>query len=231
GTLNSAANALVDSSIALAPLPLGTFNHFAKDLGVPLLLEQALDALAAGRIRSIDVGEINGRVFLNNASLGIYPYAVRRRELARQQLGLRKLPAMGYALLGALWRLPMMNVLLRADDGHQELFKTPFVFIGNNQYRIAALAAVQRETLDRGRLSLFYTRRIGRLQLMRIAASTLLGGARPAPELEMRLTEAVELRFRRRTIKLAMDGEVVRLATPLTVRSRRGALKVVVPVA
>src|SRR4051794_37510526 len=89
GTINAVASALVGTEARLGVLPLGTLNHFAKDLGIPLALEEAVRTVFTGRPQAVDVGEVNGRLFLNNSSLGIYPRIVRLREAHRRQ-GVRK---------------------------------------------------------------------------------------------------------------------------------------------
>ncbi|MEO7009675.1 MAG: diacylglycerol kinase family protein, partial [Caldimonas sp.] len=94
GTISSVGAALVDSAIALGVLPLGTLNHFARDAGVSLDLERAVDAIVNGRPTPVDVGEVNGRIFLNNSSLGLYPDIVRDRERQQKRLGRGKWPAL-----------------------------------------------------------------------------------------------------------------------------------------
>jgi len=228
GTINGAANALVGTDVALGVLPLGTFNHFARDLGMPLPLEEAIRALAKGTVQSIDVGEVNGRVFVNNASIGIYTYAVRRRDIYRQQLGLGKLAAMGYALLGALWRLPVMRIWLQIN-GRREFMKTPFIFVGNNRYEAEPFAFLRRQSLSEGLLSVFYTRKMRRWTLFKIVFQTLLGRMQKAPELEKFWTEEVRIEINRKRLKLVMDGEVVPVQPPLMFHIRRRVLRVVTP--
>lgn len=228
GTVNTAANVLIGSSTTLGVLPLGTFNHFARDLGMPIRLEKAVPALAAGMPEEIDVCEIDGRVFVNNASIGVYPYVVRQRERVRQQLGLSKLPAMGYALLGAFWRLPhlRLGVIL---DGEHRIVRAPFVFVGNNRYAVEPLAVVRRRSLSEGVLSVFYPRHIGRMALLRMVFKALLGRMQDMPELKQRWVREVTLGTRRRRVKVAMDGEVVTLYTPLRFRIRPRSLRVLRP--
>lgn len=228
GTLNMAAALLADTPVKLGILPLGTFNHFARDLRIPLELKAAVRVLRQGVLRVVDVGEVNGRVFLNNASVGMYPYAVRRRNFYQQHLGLPKLPAMGYALLGVFWRLPMLKVWLQTE-GKQEFIKTPFIFLGNNLYGVNPITGIYRQTLNEGRLSIFYTRRESRLTLIKIAIKTLLGRIRETPELEMLVTEAVTIKTHNKQLRLAMDGEITMLEPPLQFRIRPQALRVIVP--
>jgi diacylglycerol kinase family enzyme len=132
GTISAVAGALVDTGIALGVLPLGTLNHFAKDLGIPLELEAAVRVLAEGRTARIDVGEVNGRIFVNNSSLGLYPEIVRLRERQQKRFGRAKWVAFARAAVATLRRYPFLGVSLTID-GAKALRRTPFVFIGNNE--------------------------------------------------------------------------------------------------
>ena len=160
GTLNAAATLLVGSEIALGVLPSGTFNHFAKDLHVPLDLEKAVTAIADGHVAQVDVGAVNDRFFLNNASLGIYPKLVQTRDLQQQWLGRGKWPAFAWATLAVLRRYPFVEVLLDID-GKSLARRTPFVFVGNNRYEMEGFRIGERARLDSGELSLYVANRTG----------------------------------------------------------------------
>lgn len=125
GTLSSVAAGLVNTGIALGALPLGTLNHFAKDLGIPLEPEAALDAVSTGAPLAVDVGEVNGRYFVNNSSLGLYPSIVHRREQQQIRLGRGKWPAFVWATLASLRRYPLLDTHLTADE-RENAFRTPF---------------------------------------------------------------------------------------------------------
>ena len=138
GTVSTVAAALVDTDICLGVLPLGTLNHFAKDLGLPLDLEAAVRCIATGVTSRVDVGEVNGRVFVNNSSLGLYPDIVRDREQQQKRFGRGKWHALLRASIAALRRYPFLQVSL-AVEGRERAYRTPFVFIGNNAYRMEGL--------------------------------------------------------------------------------------------
>ena len=131
GTMNTVASHLVGTDKFLGVLPLGTLNHLAKDLGIPLDLEGAVQTVISGRATNVDVAEVDGRIFLNNSSLGLYPTIVRERE-KKQRLGSGKWPAFVWAAVSALRRYPFLHVRLVADGERFEL-RTPFVFVGNNE--------------------------------------------------------------------------------------------------
>jgi len=138
GTVNAVVSALVDTDKRLGVLPLGTLNHFAKEIGIPMPLAEAVQTLARGEERWIDVGEVNGNIFVNNSSLGLYPHIVRHRDQQRQQLRRGKWPAFGWAVLSALHVCPTLRLRLRAN-GRDFIARTPFLFVSNNAYSMQAL--------------------------------------------------------------------------------------------
>ena len=148
GTINSVAAAVIDNNKTLGILPFGTMNHLAKDLHIPLDLEGAVNTILEGHVIHIDVGEVNGRIFVNNSSLGLYPNIVRERQ-KQQRLGWGKWPAFVWAALSVLRRYPFLSVRLSVD-GKELLSRTPFVFIGNNEYEMESLNIGSRSCLDAG---------------------------------------------------------------------------------
>ncbi|HEX8557199.1 MAG TPA: diacylglycerol kinase family protein [Pyrinomonadaceae bacterium] len=229
GTVGSVAAALAGTGTPLGVLPLGTLNHFAKDLGIPLALEEAARNVCEGRAVSVDVGEVNGQVFVNNSSLGLYPRIVRRREKLQEREGSGKWSAFARASLAVLRRYPFLHVRLDAD-GRRIVRKTPFVFVGNNEYRMESLQLGGRARVDAGRLSLYVAHRTGRLGLLRLAFSALAGRLEQAADFDALSAEEIWVETRRpRRLHVATDGEVSVMTTPLRYRVRPGALKVIVP--
>ena len=228
GTVSTVAAALVGSEIALGVLPLGTLNHFAKDLGIPLDLADAVAVLARGRIGRVDVGEVNGRIFVNNSSLGLYPDIVRDRERQQKRLGRGKWPALLWASLAALRRYSFLTVSLQVD-GKEALRRTPFVFIGNNEYRMEGFAIGERAGLTDGRLSLYVAQRPGRWRLVLLALRALFGRLRQARDFDAMLATEIVIRNRRPQLRVATDGEVTAMAPPLNYRVRAASLLVMLP--
>jgi YegS/Rv2252/BmrU family lipid kinase len=230
GTISAVAAALLDSDKTLGVLPLGTLNHFAQDLKIPLDLVAAVRTVIAGHTTRVDVGEVNGRTFVNNSSLGLYPTIVRER-LKQQRLGYRKWPAFVWAALTVLRRYPFVDVRLRVDEKDFSS-RTPFVFVGNNQYVMEGLKIGARERLDAGVLSLHITPRFSRLRLVRLALRALIGRLRNDKDFVAMLTETATIETRRKhhkRMRVALDGEVGVLESPLHYRIRRAALSVIVP--
>jgi diacylglycerol kinase family enzyme len=226
GTVNALASAVAGTGIPLGILPIGTLNHFAKDLGIPLDLEQAVRVITQGARREVDVGEVNGAVFVNNSSIGVYPRIVALRS-RRQAEGLGKWVAALWASLTVLRRRPFMGVRIRTAE-ETLLRRTPFVFVGNNEYRMAGIRAASRETLTGGRLAVYVMHAERRRSLLLLGWRVLLRGVDRVPELELFLVEEAVIETRRR-VGVALDGEVRAMAPPLTYRIRPLALTVLAP--
>jgi diacylglycerol kinase family enzyme len=228
GTINAVASALIGTDKALGVLPFGTLNHFAKDLRIPLDAEGAARTIVSGRAASVDVGEVNGRYFLNNSSLGFYPTLVRERERVQERTGVGKWAAFARALVAVLRRYPFVSVRLDAD-GRQMRRRTPFVFVGNNRYEFDALGAGRRSRLDAGELCLHATRDVGRIGLFRLALRALLGRLTEDRDFDSLSAREVWVETRRARLRVATDGEVTVMRTPLRYRIVPGALRVMVP--
>ncbi|HVR69646.1 MAG TPA: diacylglycerol kinase family protein [Vicinamibacteria bacterium] len=225
GTLSSAAGVLAGGPTPLGILPLGTKNHFARDLGLPLDVEAAAGVIAAGRVRRVDVGEVNGRVFLNNCSLGVYPDLVRDRETQKTREDRGRGPAMLRASWNALRRFRVRTVTLRAD-GRVWRVTTPLVFVGNNRYETRLPALGRRNALEDGQLWLYVARDVSRLGIVRLGARMLLGRLERARDFEALSATELELRTRRSHLRLAVDGEVLPMVSPVRWRVRPEALAV-----
>jgi diacylglycerol kinase family enzyme len=228
GTVNAVANELMGSSITLGVLPLGTLNHFAKDLHIPQDLEGAARNLVSGRAISVDVGEVNGRIFLNNSSLGIYPRIVRHCEEQKKK-GRKKWVALAQASVSVLRHYSLLRVRLLLD-GKELLRKTPLVFIGNNRYEMEGLNIGERRRLDADELFLFVAKRAGRVDLMRLAFRALFGRLHEASDFDALITKQFSIETRRPRTSVSTDGEVNQMNTPLNYRTHPGALRVIVPV-
>ena len=228
GTISSVASVLAGTDVALGVLPMGTLNHFARDLGIPAVLDDAVRNLATGHATQIDVGEVNGRIFINNSSLGLYPQLVHHREQQQQRLGRSKWHAFFRAALLVLRRYPLMSVNVRVE-GADLMRRTPLVFIGNNSYQMEGLTIGKRESIDAGILSLYLPHRAGRMGLIRIALRALFGRLRAVNDFDSFRATEFGIETRRKRVRVAADGEVVAMDTPLNYRIRPGALRVIVP--
>jgi diacylglycerol kinase family enzyme len=227
GTVSGVANALVSTDVPMGVLPVGTLNHFARDVGIPTDLTEATRTIAAGRTVAVDVGEVNGRVFVNNSSLGLYPVLVKHREM-QQRMGFGKWPAFAWAAVAAFRRFPFLTLRLEVD-GHELCRRTPLVFIGNNLYEFEGLHIGTRTSLQEGRLCLYVTHHTGRWGLLRLSLMGFLGRLHRGRTFDLLCTQELSVETRRKRISVALDGEVVSMEPPLDYRTRPAALRVIVP--
>ena len=228
GTLNAVASQLVGTSTVFGVLPLGTLNHFAQDAGIPLDIAAALEVIRRGAVDSVDVGEISGLHFLNNASLGLYVRVVRHRDRQQSALGRGKWPAFAWALWNSLRRFPFMTLQM-SIDGHDTRCRTPFLFIGNNRYEMNGLRIGRRSSLQSGTLSIYLAQRAGRRRLFVLALHALLGRLGSSNDFHVYDGQRLQIFSDHAALGVAMDGEVTRLRTPLECRIHARALKVYLP--
>ncbi|MEY2439913.1 MAG: hypothetical protein QOI34_1298, partial [Verrucomicrobiota bacterium] len=174
------------------------------------------------------VGEVNGRVFINNSSLGIYPHIVHRRVVEQIRLKVGKWSAFIWATMHAFHRFPFLDLRLEIE-GKELMRKTAFLFVGNNEYEVTGFRIGARSRLNTGKLSLYLTHRVGRWGLIRVALRALLGRLDQEKDFESYTVTEAFLEARRRLILVAADGEVKWMESPLHYRARPGALRVIVP--
>jgi len=229
GTAASAAQLLAGSDTELGLLPLGTLNHLARDLGIPTQLEQAADVAANGHPTRIDVGEVNGQVFVNNASIGLYPLMVRKRDALRRARGWPKWLSTLPAAWAALERLPHHRLRLDWGKGERAIV-TPLLFIGNNLYSLDSGDVGKREQLSDGKLAVYAVARRRRAALIWFALRALAGRAERDLDFEtLGECETLTVRSSGGSIEIALDGELRRMDSPLEFRIRAGALTVMTP--
>jgi len=228
GTIATVARIFAGSGAPIGILPLGTFNHFAKDLGIPLQIEKAVDVIAGNCVRSVDVGDVNGEIFVNNSSIGIYPYLVLDRERLREQYGFGKWTAMALATWRTLRHFPLRRLHIRTGE-LAEPYRSPCVFIGNNEYCLTGRVAGKRERLDAGELCVYIAKRQSRLALFWLACRSLAGFIDQAEDLRAVKMQKVTITSPTSRLLVALDGEVAMLRPPLHYRARPNALRVFAP--
>jgi len=227
GTISAVASIVAGTNVRLGVLALGTLNHFAKDLGIPADLHLAVATIVHGRPQSIDAAEVNGRVFVNNSSIGLYPAVVLKRE-GHQKLGKGKWSAFVISMLTVLGRYPLMRVTLIVGDRTLSR-RTPLVFVGNNTYEIHGLKLGTRACLNDKKLCIYVTRDVGRWKLAWFAMRALFGKLREERDFDALSGTELTVATHGRSIRVATDGEVTRLTPPLKYRIRPGAITVMVP--
>ena len=228
GTIAAAAAALAGTETRLGILPLGTLNHFARDLRIPPSLEEAARIIAAGNERRVDVAELNGRVFINNSAIGLYPLMVVDRDLQRHRLGRSKRLAMLVASARTLARFNHQRLTLTANDERARI-DTPLLFVGNNDYRLDIGGPGQRESLEDGRLCVLVMRKKTRRGFVAAGLRALFNRTRPDDMVRLDGVERLRVDSRRKALTISLDGEVVRASAPLEYRIRKHALRVIAP--
>jgi len=229
GTIRAVASVLVDGEVPLGVLPLGTLNHFAGDLKIPTDLEAAARLIAEGEVHRLDVGEVNGEIFLNNSSLGFYPPIVQARDQEMRRSKRGKWVSMAIATFKLLPKLRSLHVRISSGDWQVER-KTEVLFVGNHEYNLSALSHGAPDRLESGNLYLYVARSRSRLGLIGLALVGLVRDVKRTESVEdWRLPEfKVEVQ-RKHAIPVAFDGEVSVMRSPLTYRTRPRALPVILP--
>jgi diacylglycerol kinase family enzyme len=221
GSIRTVASVLVGSDVPLGIIPLGTLNHFAKDLRIPLFVDGAVAVIASGEKRYVDVGELNGEFFINNSSIGIYPYLILERERRRRRRRLSKWTAMVLALPRVLRHLPLFRLKI-GIQGLVEPCRSPCVLIGNNEYHLTVPAFGRRDRLDRGELCLYVAKVQSRLSMFWLACRCIFGLLDQQRDLRIFKGGMADISSRRSKLLVAFDGEVETIRSPLHCRTRPG---------
>jgi diacylglycerol kinase family enzyme len=228
GTVSTISAELAGTGLTMGVLPLGTLNHFARDLRIPLHLEGAVRTVIDHHVATVDVGEVNDRIFVNNSSLGIYPHVVALREAEQHWLKRGKFQAQVSAIIHVLHRFRFLDLRITVD-GKQLLRRTPFIFIGNNEYEMTGFRVGRRTRLNAGKLSVFLTHCMGWPGLLELSVEALFRKLKHGKNFEAYSVEQICIEARRRRLLVATDGEVRWMKSPLHYRVRPNALRVVVP--
>jgi len=229
GTITALAAALVDTDRKLAILPLGTVNALAKDLHVPLDLKGAVAALATGETHRIDVGEVNGRIFLHKVVIGLIPGMAAGREKirGRQDPG-AKIGFMRY-FFRRIARAKKMAVVIDPGEGERRVQRVQAMAVASNAYDEGVGQFFSRGSLDRGTLTLYVLHHFTTRDFIRLTTGMLLGRWRNDEALTVESVNSVTIDTRKDLIKVMFDGEVETMHTPLKFTIRPKALSVVVP--
>jgi diacylglycerol kinase family enzyme len=229
GTVGLGAAIAVDHDLPLGILPMGTLNHLARDAGIPSDLGEAARVIAACHIKCVDVAEVNGTLFVNNSSVGLYPDMIGERDAQRRRLGRSKRLAMLVASVRALYRFKRRRLTIRIE-GEQQPIVTPLLFIGNNDYEISLLALGRRSALDRGELCLYALLAHNRRQLIGLSIRRLFGRLDQERDfIGLTGVKAVEIESPYPALSISADGEKLHMSTPLHYRIRPGALRLLMP--
>lgn len=229
GTINTVAQRLMHQAVPLGIIPLGTFNYVARALHIPLDWHAAVQVIGQGIARPIHVGMVNQYIYLNNASIGLYPHLIEQREADKSRFGRRKIVAMasGFAVLMRQHQKMKLRVII---DGHAQPIETPMMFFGNNQLQLQDMHLKLADCAASGRLAAVAVEPVSRLQILSLIARMQLGTFEQAPEVRCFCAEHVCIETKKRqSMTLAIDGEIVRTRSPLKFQVAQHALQVMVP--
>jgi diacylglycerol kinase family enzyme len=228
GTISAIANAIKDTEAALAPIPTGTFNFFARGLGVPDDADAAIAALAEGEVAAAPVAEVNGRIFLNNLALGVYPAILAERERLYSAWG-RSRGAAYWSVISTLARGGHSLRLPVTVDGATRQLTTSMLFVGASAYQLQHFRLSGVEAVRGGRLAAFLGADPGRMGMIAAAARVAMGRTDGLPMLEAVDCEELVIGAANRRLSVAVDGEILRLRGPLRLRMRPGGLRALMP--
>ena len=228
GTICAVASALVGSGCRLGVVPLGTFNYFVRGNGLPETVPEALQVLAAAPGRPIDIAEVNGRVFLNNASLGAYAKVLDSRERIYRRYGRSRLAAY-WSVLVALMNFRARLLATVTVDGEVHRFKTPMIFVANNPFQLELFNLAGADLIRAGKLVALVAPDVGRWGLIAFAIRLALGGMDEDRDFKLLAGRDILVETRRRGAVVARDGERGRMRAPFRFRLRAGALDLVAP--
>jgi diacylglycerol kinase family enzyme len=224
GTLSATASGVVGTDAAFGVLPVGTLNHFARDLNIPLDMERAAKVVLAGHTTEVDVGEVNGRIFLNNSILGLYPiYRFLRAAEERRGWGSRMSFLLGIAEI--FRRFPSLKVRMFVN-GQQIERNTPYILIANNEHAMEGYNLGRRESITEGKLYIYVMKRRGRWGLVHLLLRLLIGRFHGRDEFEIFSAGEAWVETKGKRIGVALDGEVMILQSPLHYRMLPRSLNV-----
>ena len=227
GTINHVLQPLVNTNATLGVIAAGTYNHFARDLNIPLDPKEALEVIQSGDTRQVDVGRVNERYFVNNLSLGLYPEMVARREARGRDYPRWK--ARLFAAYGTLRKYPHVTLTVETAH-HRELVRTHVFMVSNNSYDLSRIGVeASRDALDEGRLSIYWLPHLPRVKLMKFVARYLAGRVKGTPGFRSFRTAQLRVESKRGEVRVGIDGELFTLSSPLKITILPKSLNVRVP--
>jgi diacylglycerol kinase family enzyme len=228
GTIDAIASTLAGTGKILAVLPLGTFNLFARRLGIPLNLEAAVRTAVSGRVTTINAAEVNGRTFLSRSSIGLYPLALRHREQMFRRFGRSRFIAL---VSGATALLRWGNVMTISltNETESRLFHTRFAFACNNPEELDYFRLHGRQCIEAGNLALYLPKPLSKQGILRLGLRLLARKTEENRDFDMVCARELQLEIEPSPVPVSLDGEVEMMETPLRYRLLVGALRVRIP--
>jgi diacylglycerol kinase family enzyme len=221
GSLNAVARVVLGSGCAFGVVPLGTFNYFARTHGIPTDAAEAARSLLESTVHPVQVGLINDRLFLVNASLGLYPQLLEDREAYKQQFGRSRWVALGAGLVSLLREHRQLRIRLERPEGARDI-RTPTLFVGNNRLQLERIGIEESALIEQGQLVAITLRPVGLPSMLWLLLRGALGRLGDADKVFSfgvdRMTVRQALPYGPRGVKVATDGEIVWMKMPLEIR-------------
>ncbi|QPC44231.1 hypothetical protein HW532_16920 [Kaustia mangrovi] len=228
GTASLAARRLAGTEVTLGLLPLGTMNLLARALGTPLDLGQAAAALGRGRPADIDLGEVNGRLFVHHVSLGLHPRMIMLRNASGYRTRLQKVWASARSWARVVNRPPFFWIGAEVS-GRTIRARTPSVIVTNNRLSRELGSLPLPERLDGGMVEVHIAKAQRRIEMVTLSLAAFMGRWDDEALFTSLMTERCRIEMRRPRVRASLDGELVRLDAPLDVSIRPRALSVLMP--
>ncbi len=220
GTINSLTNMIAGTQAIMAPLCGGTFNHFVKDVGIPQDLSEALKRLKKAKVRKIDTVLVNETYFVNNSLLGLYPYSLQIRGQLEGKYGKWRSAIAGVAM--SLIRFHTYHIDIDGKD-----YRTPFVFVGNNNFGLERLGMPGRTRLDGGVMCIYIAKAHTRVGVARLFVRALTGSLKDDQEFEaLKIKDNITIRTNRHHLHVSHDGELSKMKTPITYTLKPKSLRI-----
>jgi diacylglycerol kinase family enzyme len=233
GTINAIVQAVLPTRRPFGIIPQGTFNYSSRAHGIPLDTQEAASALLTARLKPVQVGLVNDRAFLVNASLGLYPELLQDREQYKRQYGRRRSVALWSGLVTLLREHRQWVVEVEHEQGREQL-RTPSIFVGNNALQLEQVGLEEAEDVKRrGRLAAVIVQPVSNVQLVWLAARGMLGQLGEDERARNFAFHSMTVRLLsgvgRRGVKVAVDGEILWCQPPVTFQVAPAPLMLLVP--
>jgi diacylglycerol kinase family enzyme len=221
GTINAVAQAVLGSGCAFGALPQGTFNYFGRWHGIPLEIEAATRALLTAELRPVQVGFVDDRIFLVNASVGLYPQLLEDREAFKQRYGRSRITALASGIMTLIRREHRPLHITLERNGERQTVPALTLFVGNNPLQMQQVGIPLDRAVESGQLAAVRLRPVGTMELLWLTVRGMLGRLGDAANVATfsfrRMTVTPSAAHNHRT-KVAIDGEITWLRAPLEFR-------------
>lgn len=228
GTVNAVAALCYTHKVVFSVIPLGTFNYFARALGIPMQWEDAAAALAHTNVTAVSAGFVGEHLFLNNASFGLYPTIIRQREKATARFGRKRIIG-ALSALHSLFTRQETLVIKISHEGHEQVHRTSMVFVGNNSLQLENLGLEISACTQQNRLAVMVLKPSSRFEIARLLWRGIVKNLDIESKLHQFCADSFVVEARQAHMPMVIDGEVISCSTPIHFRVEAQAMRVLVP--